>query len=50
MERLNADVGAGHAAVEQAPEVLKSVRVDAAIDVPLGVIDGVVVVKGSKPE
>lgn len=48
VERLDADVGATKAALEQSPEVLQTVGVDPTIDVPLGMIDGTMVVAASK--
>ena len=37
---LHADVRAVEAALDEAPEVLDAVRVDAAVNVALGVVDG----------
>lgn len=44
VERLDGDVGTVQAALEEGPEVLDAVRVDLAIDVDGGVVDGGVVV------
>jgi hypothetical protein len=38
MKRLDSDIGSTKAALQQRPEVLKAVRVDAAIDVPFRMI------------
>ena len=42
VERFDADVGSVQAALQEAPEVFDSVGVDAAVDVLLGVVDGLV--------
>jgi hypothetical protein len=38
VERLHADVSAVQPSLNEGPEVLDGVRVDAAVDVPLGVV------------
>src|ERR1035438_2497681 len=39
MKRLDSNVGSLEAALQQRPEVLKAVRVDAPVNVPLGMVD-----------
>src|SRR6266545_4194503 len=46
VERLNADVCPVQAALQQAPEVLHAVGVDASVHIRLGVVDGLVGVVG----
>src|SRR5438874_985635 len=42
MERLNTNVGARDAALEQAPEVLKAISVNLPVDVLFGMVDNFV--------
>lgn len=50
VERLDGDVGAVQAPLEQRPAVLDAGDVDLAVDVPLGVVDDLVVVVAGQPD